>query len=94
MNRNYFGCSGTNPRSTKNKKTPFVTANEVYPKFPSTNKTPTEIIMPKFKLLSRTLELPKKHFSFLPNRSIPKKWSMSFDDILDKLCRSEPRKNS
>ena len=62
----------------------------MYHKLPSTHKTPTERIIPKFKLLSRSPELPKKHFSFLSNRSIPKKQSTWFDDVLDKLRRLEP----
>ena len=77
------------PDPQENKKNPFATANEAYPKISSTNKTPTEIIIPKFKLPSRSSELPRKHFSFPPNRSIPKKQSTSFDDISDKLRQPE-----
>ena len=56
------------PDPQENKKHPFAIANEVYPKFPSTKKTPTEIIIPKFKLLSRSPELPRKHFFFTESK--------------------------
>ena len=78
------------PDPQENKENPFATANEAYHKIPSTNKTPTEIIIPKFKLPSRSSELPRKHFSFPPNQSIPKKRSTSFDDISGKLHLPEP----
>ena len=78
------------PDPQENKKNPFATANEAYPKISSTNKTPTEIIIPKLKLPSRYSELPRKQFSFPPNRSIRKKWSTLFDDVSDKLRQPEP----
>ena len=50
------------PDPQENKKAPFKTAKETYPKISSTNKTPTEIIIPKFKLPSRPSELHSNLF--------------------------------
>ena len=71
------------PDPQENKKNPFATANEAYPKISSTNKTPTEIIIPKFKLPSRSSELPYQGniFLFPPNRSIPKNKSTSINIV-------------
>ena len=62
----------------------------MYTKSSRTNKIPTEIIIPKFQLPSRSLELPNKHYSFQLKPSIPKKRSTSFNDISDQLRQSEP----
>ena len=78
------------PDPQENKENPFATDNQAYPKISSTIKTQTEIKIPKLKLLSRSSELPRKQFSFPPNRSIPKKQSTSFDEVSDKLHQPDP----
>ena len=78
------------PDPQENSENPSATADKTYLKISGTNEKPTEIIFMKNKLPSRSPALSSRNFSFPSNRIIPKKRSSSFDDVSDKLRRSEP----